>query len=715
MTVIVFRSSLFSGIVATVLLLTSGQSLAQDIKPPSRRSPNSKTDSQKPVPLSPVKGQEAIAQLSHDDWRIRERATQTLIKAGPNALPLIRQGLMSSDPEVRLRCLFIIRRPHIMTERLLGHMTINPREAKARIAFDRLAGSGEEFKEALLMKIQEYASNKSNISHVQRLSAAMDVLSEIVTANDSTAVMNLLKYNLTDGKGLGDPFPILVEAIAKLPRREVIGKAIELLQTAQLSANPYQGSQACHILGEFGSAKIIPDLLKALTHKGSITRMAVARAMRTLNPDNTQIVKLIPLLNDEDSDAILLTLDIFAQFRCREAVPETVKLLSSDSQSIVNKAIYTLGMIGDESAQAPLKALMWPKVSGTAAEKKQKLLDKKTTRGNAAWALALIKKGSAAELIGLIEAEEGLDYKAFLALAAIASKDAVKHLQIQASGNKKNDVTRSLWAIRALGQVKNNPESSRFLYDLIKNSTMHKHLHVHLVNALRDQNTADSRKLLLLLLDESNSSLLNLVYDAVGDLGIHAAVPKLIKKLDARAISSSTLSALTTALGNLGGKDVIAALRAKYKSQRNSASQRRTYAWALARAGERVHMKEVIKETKETVFRTGTLSLNRLGIDYLYAHDWKNAKMTFRRMLWINPKAQFSAYNLACVQGLKNNKEISLRLLRRSIKLWPDYWRGKWRHVATDPDLKNLHAEKRFQKIVERLKMQNLMDENARR
>ena len=103
----------------------------------------------------------------------------------------------------------------------------------------------------------------------------------------------------------------------------------------------------------------------------------------------------------------------------------------------------------------------------------------------------------------------------------------------------------------------------------------------------------------------------------------------------------------------------------------------------------------------------GTNGLNSLGIDYLYAHDWDGARLTFRRMMWSDPAAQFATYNLACVEGLKGRVDEAWRLLSRSIRENPQYWIGNWRHVQSDPDLASLRKDPRYLKMVERLRLQS--------
>lgn len=700
-----------------LLLGMTSSALAQDSADPnkSEKKPAAKEsrEIEKPVKLSPIEqARQAFEQLADPDWRVREKATHRLVKLGSIARPFVQEGLLSPDPEIRLRCVLVIRRPERMTERLISKMVLESHKDSSVEAFDTLAQSGEEFKDAIFQKIHEYVLAKENKSQAQRLGAALDVLAEIVTPNDTKRVIDLLRLNLTDGKHIGSPFPILLETIAKLPKDDVVRYTKEVLETADASPNAYQGSQACRVLAEFGDRKVVPTLLKGLTHKGSITRMAVAKALRTLRCSGEEAVALTPLLQDEDVDAIVIALEVLAELGCRQAIPDIKKVLKNDSETVVVQAITSLGILADDSAARALQAVLYPDLKGTEDEIRQKLTARRLSRGAAAWALARMKKASSQELILLIDKKEEVEFKAYLALGEVGDAAAIKYLKDIVLA-KKSTQMKKIWAIRALSLTKDKGVS-QFLGDNLFEKKFPRVLWTTTVNALRDQNTEASKKQVVRLLDMSDRTVLSLVFDVVGDLEIRAAIPKLIKKLEASRNSSIDLNILTTAMGAIGGKEIIEALKARYIAERRNATYKRYCAWALARAGQTQYMKDIIKETKLSVAQSGG-SLNRLGIDYLYGHDWPNATKTFRRMLWTNPKAQFAAYNLACVEGMRKNRPMSIRFLRRSLEAWPDYWIGNWRHVATDPDLKSLHGDPAYEQLVQRLRWKYLMNESNSR
>lgn len=691
--------------------------LAQDSSDPakSQKNPNSKQSREIEKPSAEQKtelARQAYELLSDPDWRVREKATHRLVKLGAAAKPFVQEGLLHSDPEVRLRCILVIRRPERLTERLISKMVNESQKDSGVKAFETLAGSGGEFKDALIRKIHQYVLAKEKKIQAQRLGAALDVLAEIVTPADTKTVIELLRLNLTDGKRIGSPFPILLETIAKLPKEDVVKHAIAVLETADASPNAYQGSQACRVIAEFGTRESLPHLLQGLNHKGSITRMAVAKAMRTLRCSPKEAMVLTPLLKDEDADTIAVTLEVLAELDCRQAIPEIMKVLESDSQRLVIEATTALGILADPVAAAAVEKVLYPDLKGTEEEIRKELASRRLKRGAAAWALARMKKVSSADLIQLIEKKEDVEFKAYLALGEVGDKAAIKYLKGVAESGKIN-ATKRVFAIRALSLTKDDGVSA-FLGEKMLKKSFPRVLWTAAINGLRDQNTAAAKKEIVKLLDSTDQTILAAVYDVVGDLEIREAIPKLIKKLNGRTVSSTNLSLLTTAMGGLGGKEIIAALEARYTAERRNSRNKRVCAWALARAGETQHMKEIIKETKSNV-NVGRASLNQLGIDYLYGHDWPNARTTFRRMLWTNPKAQFSAYNLACVEGMRNNKPKSLRFLRRSLEAWPSYWIGNWRHVATDPDLKSLHGEPAYEQLVNRLRWKYLMNESNSR
>ncbi len=62
-----------------------------------------------PATLSPQAIEQAITDLGHEEFAVRERATEALIKAGEVALPAVQAAAKSTDPEVTLRAKIILK------------------------------------------------------------------------------------------------------------------------------------------------------------------------------------------------------------------------------------------------------------------------------------------------------------------------------------------------------------------------------------------------------------------------------------------------------------------------------------------------------------------------------------------------------------------------------------------------------------------------------
>lgn len=80
------------------VILTGCSASANQIKP----QPPSKLEA-KPLTKEEVKIEELIKQLGNDEWQIREKAQEELIKIGKNIKPILQKHENSPDPEVRLR------------------------------------------------------------------------------------------------------------------------------------------------------------------------------------------------------------------------------------------------------------------------------------------------------------------------------------------------------------------------------------------------------------------------------------------------------------------------------------------------------------------------------------------------------------------------------------------------------------------------------------
>jgi len=368
-------------------------------------------------------------------------------------------------------------------------------------------------------------------------------------------------------------------------------------------------------------------------------------------------------------------------------------------------------MIGDPNAATTLRGLWAPPLDGTDGENKELLEGLEPLRGKLAWALAKLGAITSNELIAFVSSEPAHRRLGYLALAAEGSAASLRHLALRAQmparnstkDNKRNQTNRDsrLLAAEALGT---SQESDALEHLLMLAKVDNGALQQACLRALRDQQTAASRLKLLELTIEAAGESFDRGCEYLGKLNVRAAAPALIA-----ALSKSQSEELLEALGHLGGADARRALRVI--SNKVPPAMKRKAAQALARAGDTSLMPRLIKETLRSVQSnnsTGNVTryLNRLGIDYLYAAEWPDAILAFRRMTWVDPTTINAAYNRACIAAMRGRKERALSFLRRSLDYNIASWStaSQWRHFETDPDLHSLHDDPRFKRLMARLK-----------
>lgn len=670
-------------------------------------------------PLTAAQRKSILRDLASRRWARREAATMRLIKLEDQAEAILQAGIHDPDPEVRLRCHYILRRPFLLTERYLDVMVEEPGSSEAVEAFDKLTSGGAVFRRALFLKAREFASNQNSERQVQRLVACLDSLREMATESDIPELVKLLELDLRGAEGINSPLPLVVETLAGLPREPVVKALLDFAARSRKAATPWQRPQSISVLGELATGDQALAIVTEGLEGDLPTRRAALVAFREWNLPADKLLPLTRLLRGDDKDdpevglddsLVIATLEVLGLAKVKGAVERIIEVVGYDSEIIALAAIQALGNIGDPRAVKPLRDRLWPTLIGTPTEKKDKLKEMAAVRGMAAWALARLGQVSAAELIALLGANEGLSFRVCQALAREGSKASVSHLKLRAqtgSGPGPAGAVLRRHAVTALGHVKGDPSVAELLAGVARDNKAPADVAVAALTSLRDLDTPVSRQQLVALIDIPRTALQRYVFEFLGELGVREAVPRLIKKLRGTGNGSAARGALVQTLGQLGGKDAITELNRLYKRE-GQVAERRQLAWALARAGDRSKMPAAVKFGKQQLEQSnGTNGLNSLGIDYLYAHDWDGARLTFRRMMWSDPAAQFATYNLACVEGLKGRVDEAWRLLSRSIRENPQYWIGNWRHVQSDPDLASLRKDPRYLKMVERLRLQS--------
>jgi hypothetical protein len=84
--------------------------LLADLQPIHAQTAESAQSAATAPPIAPAAIEQAVKDLGHDDFAVRERATEYLIRAGEAAVPAVQAAVKSTDPEVALRARIVLKR-----------------------------------------------------------------------------------------------------------------------------------------------------------------------------------------------------------------------------------------------------------------------------------------------------------------------------------------------------------------------------------------------------------------------------------------------------------------------------------------------------------------------------------------------------------------------------------------------------------------------------
>jgi HEAT repeat protein len=252
--------------------------------PKPEKKPDPKATNQDPAPLTQEQAREALSALATGDWQAREAATSKLIDGGEEAIAALEQGLLSSDPEVRLRCLYVLRRADVLSEQLLSTMLEKSTTDESIEAVYALRKDRKSFRRAILKRVPELARNKSDRRQMQLLTITLDMVREVARPEDADEVASFLALDLRDAHGFGSPLSILVEALAKLPRDAVMVRARAIAAERAAEAEAYPRTQALAAIAALGGASELPVIRTALASPGQSIREAALEAPLARRP-----------------------------------------------------------------------------------------------------------------------------------------------------------------------------------------------------------------------------------------------------------------------------------------------------------------------------------------------------------------------------------------------------------------------------------------------
>ena len=86
------------------------------------------------------------------------------------------------------------------------------------------------------------------------------------------------------------------------------------------------------------------------------------------------------------------------------------------------------------------------------------------------------------------------------------------------------------------------------------------------------------------------------------------------------------------------------------------------------------------------------LALNNLATVLVIQKKYDNAVTALTRLAEWRPESATVYYNLACAHALGKDREAAVKALKKAVSLGYD----RWNHIATDPDLNNIHETDYF-------------------
>jgi HEAT repeat protein len=196
---------------------------------------------------------------------------------------------------------------------------------------------------------------------------------------------------------------------------------------------------AIEMLGDIGSERAVPVLVKALVHKEDEVRQGAAKALRAISSEQA-VPALVGALQDTDADVRYDAFEALTRIRSESAIPALAEMLQGKNPDACQHAVWLLGRIGSEKAIPALVGALLNKES--------------VVRSEAAKALGRI--GSEKAIPALAEAlqdeEARVSEAAAAALGELGSEQAVPAL-FEAIQAKERDRSVRLAAAQALGTI----------------------------------------------------------------------------------------------------------------------------------------------------------------------------------------------------------------------------------------------------------------------
>lgn len=707
-------------------------------------APQARCQDADPAAPDDVRLELQIEALRASDEATRTEALRRLAEVAVRRPQDLEPFLHHADPDVRFQVLYLLSERDARAEQRVRQIVEGrpalaptyPQALEARVALlqDALREAREEGaprraveRLACLARRRAGGGDLGTRYAMVALDLVRDVLAQTPLLGEPAREVAVVLTTLT-AVDLGEAFNELCACFMALPPEAAHGALREVIG----GGAPITQARAARVLGEItdpGRAELAAAAVRPLLgHALPEVRLAALRALSVMPLGDEALLHAGVLARDGDAFVAEEALRLAGERRLgfvREAA-QRVAVDRRAALQVRRQAIRTLGLLGNPAAAAALDSLIGP-----TQDRELRVL--------AAWALGAVRAPDARETIArLLEAPELLgDERLFAGLARLGP-EGVEALGAMLAPGSGAGRARRIRAIKALGRSASDSDprgaaaattllvalskrplaqtlgddgavtenelklSLRSLGDLAHGSEEARSAVASMVLQRRDVSLLDA---LLPVIAEVGppleptqalalrDDLARLVLQ-LGGSGRTAAAAALLRVDPARAreVLASLVGETTAVVGRARNEDALDLMR------------------LLARAGDpgpvrqiavRLAREQLEQDSERADRRFG--QQNRLGIELLYAGEWDEAILEFRRMLWCRADDDVSSYNVACGHALAGRVDAALLALRRSVR---NGYRNPL-HMAADPDLDSVRADGRFQRLLSRLRLED--------
>jgi len=690
--------------------------------------------SQEESPLS-LKVKQLIADLSADEFTVRQEAFDQLEALGEAAVPWLETAESSDDPEVaRLSRRLLRGIDQRGRDDVLSALHSRDNAFRTTDEFLRLVARGREIIPSLLAIFAEEDARGTSYSYY-RFRNAYWVLAEVVTPDDLELLLSLLKSTNVQHRILQEPI------LKTFDRETVLSRVIEILGDAKahpqvrahlvaLSINtsfsgndprietaalamlddesPLVRASALRYLGIRRNQEALPRIV-ALTLDDEVTvRVAALRALRSYQdptvlpplraslldpspevrsagietlrsvagPDLAPAIK--PFLTDPDPRVRSSAAQFLARFGDRSALPVLLESLKQRDDEFLTRTLNALldaiGRIGDQSALDPLFKLL------ADAEEFDRI------RNYQYRILQSIVQVGKEDILPRVEpwlTSPELQ-NANIVLDEIGRLESEKVLPILMAALEKGDVRMRTSAVRGLAK-RNHREAAGLIATAMAEETDSWFLSeaVKALTTFGYQQAAPTIRKYLDgdIADMSRTSLYYATIRAMMRFHVTEAAPRIAEM----AAASPNYQYLgVDALASLGNPEVADALESLHEAQDNDTLRHRI-ALALARLGRGELLKERIRMMGDAASATRTdayIALGRLNA----------ARTDLTLLLESDPENGALLYDLACVDARVGNTDAAISGLAHAFTR-RTFSKDR---MLTDPDLRSIRTDPRF-------------------